>query len=362
MSEAGYEHAEKAPAGVMSPDRLTPTLGDAATNASSHIVRVDETGITLSQRTIPWPVSVSREAREALVAASLRPSASFPDTADVSGWHRLIAQVNAGMTAGIPPETDPSLTVTSETLDGVAVHRAAPVARGQSDRRLYIDIHGGGLVFGAGAFCRAGAVREAKLHRVEVLAIDYRTPPDHCYPAALDDCLTAYAAEVRRRGAQNIIVGGASAGGYLTAALLLRAKDEGLPMPRATLLMSPRADMTESGDTVATLMDIDPVLKGSLAATATLYAGDHDQRHPYLSPLFGNLSGFPPTLLQSGTRDLYLSNTVRLHRALRAAGVAAELHVFEAMPHGRFFGGAPEDTELDRELARFVAAHWGNAA
>lgn len=79
---------------------------------------------------------------------------------------------------------------------------------------------------------------------------------------------------------------------------------------------------------------------------------------PHLSPLFGDLRGFPPTLLQSGTRDLYLSNAARMHRALRAAGVPAELHVFEAMPHGRFFGGAPEDAELDRELKAFVSAHW----
>ena len=78
---------------------------------------------------------------------------------------------------------------------------------------------------------------------------------------------------------------------------------------------------------------------------------------PLLSPLFGDLDGFPPTLLQSGTRDLFLSNTVRMHRRLRQAEVAAELHVFEAMPHGGFFAG-PEDADKDHEIARFVARHW----
>ena len=87
-----------------------------------------------------------------------------------------------------------------------------------------------------------------------------------------------------------------------------------------------------------------------------LYAAGRDLTDPYVSPLFGDFSkGFPPTLLASGTRDLFLSNTVRMHRKLRAAGVAAELHVFEAMPHGGF-GGAPEDRELAREVRRFVAA------
>ena len=79
---------------------------------------------------------------------------------------------------------------------------------------------------------------------------------------------------------------------------------------------------------------------------------------PYLSPLFGDLSGLPETFVQSGTRDLFLSNAVRLHRALRSAGVAAELHVFEAMPHGGFGGGTPEDLALAEEVARFVRSLW----
>ena len=85
----------------------------------------------------------------------------------------------------------------------------------------------------------------------------------------------------------------------------------------------------------------------------------HDLSHPYVSPLFGDFTkGFPPTLLASGTRDIYLSNTVRMHRALRAADVPAELHVFEAAPHGGFYGLAPEDQELTREVRRFMHAHW----
>ena len=88
-----------------------------------------------------------------------------------------------------------------------------------------------------------------------------------------------------------------------------------------------------------------------------LYANGHDLTEPYLSPLFGDLAGFPPTYLWTGTRDLFLSNTVRMHRKLRAAGVEAELHVGEAMPHGGFGGTTPEDQELAGELAGFLERH-----
>jgi len=95
---------------------------------------------------------------------------------------------------------------------------------------------------------------------------------------------------------------------------------------------------------------------GRLLEVNRLYANGHDLADPYLSPLFGDLTGFPPTFLHTGTRDLFLSNTVRMHRRLRAAGVDAELHVFEAMPHGGF-RGAPEDEELRCEIRRFLDRH-----
>jgi epsilon-lactone hydrolase len=115
-------------------------------------------------------------------------------------------------------------------------------------------------------------------------------------------------------------------------------------------------DLTESGDSFQTVLGIDPVLR-PLMHVNRLYANGHDLAHPYLSPLFGDVTGFPPTFLQTGTRDLFLSNTVRMHRKLRAAGVEAELHVFEAMPHGGFGGSAPEDKELTAEVRHFLDRH-----
>jgi acetyl esterase/lipase len=183
-------------------------------------------------------------------------------------------------------------------------------------------------------------------------------PPEHPFPAALDDCVAAYRHALEHYDPARIVVLGASAGGNLATALILRARDEGLPLPAGAVLLTPEVDLTESGDTFNTLLGIDNVLISGLAPFNELYAGDQELIHPYVSPLFGNfVKGFPPTFLQSGTRDLFLSNTVRLHRALRRARIPAELHVFEAMPHAGFLG-APEDEELDEEIRRFLLDVW----
>ena len=130
-------------------------------------------------------------------------------------------------------------------------------------------------------------------------------------------------------------------------------------MPAALVLMTPEVDLTESGDSFVTLADVSVGLQ-SLRDVNELYAGGHDLTDPYLSPLFGDLTGFPPTLLVSGTRDLFLSNTVRMHRKLREAGVDADLHVFDGRPHAGY-GNAPEEAAVAAESASFVMRHLGLA-
>ncbi len=211
---------------------------------------------------------------------------------------------------------------------------------------------------GSGELCRAFAIGMAGRIQARVWSVDYRMPPDHQYPAALDDCLAAYRALLRERKPSEIVIGGGSAGGNLAAATVLRARDEGLPLPAAVFLGTPELDLTESGDSFQTNLGVDTILRGSLMYDSLLYAGGHDLSHPYLSPLFGDFSkGFPPTFLSTGTRDLFLSNTVRMHRKLRNAGISAELHVEEAGPHGGF-SMAPEGEEMNRELRRFLREHW----
>lgn len=210
---------------------------------------------------------------------------------------------------------------------------------------------------GGGDVCRVLAGLMAERIHMTVWSVDYRMPPDHPFPAALDDCVAVYAQLLTIRSAEQIVVGGGSAGGNLAAALVLRARDEGLPLPAATVLVSPEVDLTESGDTFQTNLGVDTTLARSLMPANLLYAGGHDLADPHLSPLFGDVAkGFPPTFLASGTRDLFLSNTVRMHRNLRATGVPSELHLIEAAPHGGFIG-APEDLEILDDMIEFIGRH-----
>jgi len=249
--------------------------------------------------------------------------------------------------------------VDDREIAGVPTFVITPRGTAADDPRVFLDIHGGALVMGNGECCRAMGLTSIPRTGVTTWAVDYRMPPDHPYPAPLDDCVAVYRALLADHDPRDVIVGGSSAGGNLAAALILRARDEGLPLPAAAVLLTPEVDLTESGDSFHANLGLDSVLTSSLMETNLLYADGHDLADPYLSPLFGDFSkGFPPTFLQAGTRDLFLSNAVRMHRALRAVGIPAELHVLEAAPHGGFFGTAPEDDELDREVRRFVDEHW----
>ena len=318
-----------------------------------------ERSLRLEARTIPTPTSISVEARAALErligtdGVPLNALFELPAHDDLAGWEKVKAAVDANYARMLAAASEvPEATVATTRLNGALVHVATP-ADVIASEAVYLELHGGALVFGAGDACRHGARVQADQLGVTVWSIDYRLPPEHRYPAALDDCLAVYRAALERHPAHRIVVGGRSAGGNLAAAMLLRVRDEGLLMPAALVLLSPEVDLTESGDSFAVNAGVDVVLPGSLMANNRLYAGGADLAFPYLSPLFGDVTGFPPTLLLTGTRDLFLSNTVRMHRRLLAAQVPAELHVFEAMPHGGF-GGTPEDREAAREVTRFV--------
>jgi len=280
----------------------------------------------------------------------------FPAQDDMDSWRSMVAEREQMMRSFLS-EAFERLPVRSETLavDGITVYVLTPEGIEPDDPRVYLDIHGGALITGSGESCRAMGAMVAIRYQMPTWSVDYRMPPDHPYPAALDDCIGVYRRLLREHRPEQLAVGGSSAGGNLAAALVLRARDEGLPMPAATVLSSPEADLTESGDSFRSNLGVDTVLTESLMPANLLYAGGYDLEDPLLSPLFADFSrGFPPTFLSTGTRDLFLSNTVRLHRALRNAGIPAELHVMEAGPHGGFFGSSPEDAEIGREAQRFI--------
>jgi acetyl esterase/lipase len=309
-------------------------------------------------RSLPAPRHVSDAARVMLANPPQLMPPSYPQTGDIAAWRAHVAEVDAmflaqfgAVRAALPVDIEPRL------IADVPVFAAC--AHGVADEgKIYLDMHAGALAYMGGDLCGMMAGMTALRVGMPIVSVDYRMPPDHPYPAALDDCVAVYRALVAEYGADRVVVGGASAGGNLAAATILRARDEGLPLPAGAVLLTPEVDLLEAGDSFASNLGIDPVLTTRLMELNRLYAGATPLDHPYVSPLYGDFSqGFPRSFVQAGTRDLLLSNAVNIHRALRRAGVEAHLHVFEAMPHGGFFG-APEDEELNGEIRQFIADCW----
>jgi epsilon-lactone hydrolase len=310
-------------------------------------------------RDIPIPPNLSPEARAQLAYGTMS-CPPWPQQDDIAGWRALIAEMDRIGEAGLSMMSA-GVQASTEEIDagGVRVFAIRPESVSPDDATVFMDFHGGSLIWGGGASCAAMGKLTADTVGRTVWSVDYRMAPDFPYPAPLDDCVAAYRALLKQTSPENIIIGGASAGGNLAAATILRARDEGLPLPAGAVLLTPEIDLTESGDTFNTLLGVDTALTSRLMPANLLHAGGHDLADPYLSPLFGDFTkGFPPTFLQSGTRDLFLSNTVSMHRALRQAGIEAELHVFEAATHVMFMAG-PESRDRRSEVRRFIDRIWG---
>ena len=306
---------------------------------------------------IPPPPTISPAAQKVLSDGALTPRMTWPSPTDKDAWRKQIAageatreQMAVTMLAGV------RAAIETTRIAGVLCYDCVPSGGARVDGPVYLFVHGGAFVVGAGAFAKAQGARYADAIGVRTVSVDYRMPPDHPFPAAPEDCVAVYKALIEKIDPKRLVIGGSSAGGNIAAAATLMIRDRGLPLPAGTVLLTPEVDLTESGDTFRTNESLDVVLKGGLPDCNALYANGHDLRDPYLSPLFGDFTkGFPPTLVQSGTRDLFLSNSVLIHRKLRDAGVDAELHVWEAMPHGGFIpGDAPENAEIQVEVARFI--------
>jgi epsilon-lactone hydrolase len=314
-------------------------------------------GLPVPERRIPTPTTVSAEAQAFLSRDFGIMPPEIPHT-DKERWRAYVTQVEAMIEPMSAMRAKPFPAKISEhRLAHCTLYEIAPDSLKQvNEDKAILTIHGGAFIVGGGMSAGYIGQTYASLCGIRGFSVDYRMPPDHPFPAGLDDCVEAYRWLLTRYKPEKIALEGGSAGANLIAATILKARDEGLPIPGAASLHTAGVDMTHSGDTFETNQTIDVVLRKPGTETMLLYAGGHDMAHPYLSPVFGDLTkGFPPTILVSGTRDMLLSPTVMMHRALRRAGVEAELHVFEAMPHGGLGGASPEDRELQAEIARFLS-------
>jgi monoterpene epsilon-lactone hydrolase len=314
---------------------------------------------------IPVPADEVSSQMQAMIAAPYPPHFNA-DPKDAAEWKELIARRAALTIAGLPHIKETlGVTVKPTQIAGVNVFIVTPKSVPEKNRRrLLVHVHGGGYVFGPGEAALPEALFMAGFGGFKVVSIDYRMPPDHPYPAAMDDAMAVWKEVVKTSNPRNMAIFGTSTGGAMTLAMVLRAKAEKLPLPAAIAPGTPWADIDKIGDTYASNEWVDNVLvtwDGWLGRAARLYAAGHDLKDPQLSPIYGDFTGFPPAILTSGTRDLFLSNTVRTHRKLRRAGVTAELQVFEGESHAQydFNVDAPETKEAFTEIARFFDRHLG---
>jgi len=315
-------------------------------------------------RSIPVPDTVSPQ-MQALIAQPLDPAFTIAPTTTAE-WKAKVAEA-ARKVEAILPQLREALGVSVEptTIAGVKAFIVTPASIPEKNRnRLLIHLHGGVRVLFPGQSGTREAILMAGFAGFRVISVDYRMPPDFPFPAALDDAVAVYREILRSTKAANIGIFGTSAGGSLTFTTLLRARAEGLAMPGAIAPGTPTVDLTDAGDSLYTNEFVDNVLgtrDGFIRASVELYANGRDPKDPLLSPIYGDMRGFPPAILTSGTRDLYLSNTVRMHRKLRAAGVEAVLQVWEGQSHTQYMVDitAPETKEYHDEVMRFFDLHLG---
>jgi epsilon-lactone hydrolase len=298
---------------------------------------------------------MSAEQRENLDAI-LRQSA-FPADSDVSELRRRLAELTSAqpLPAGV--------RVTAAVLGGVPA--AEITVDGVEPRHVVLYFHGGVYVLGDAVSAAGLAAQIGRRTDATVISVDYRLAPEHPYPAAVDDALAAYQALLDNGTApSDIAFAGESAGGGLAIATLVSARDHGLPLPAAAYVMSPYADLTLAGTTMDTKSKADPLLsRENLQARIPDYTAGHDPALALISPIFADLTGLPPLIIQAGTHEVLLDDAVRLARQAATADVAVTLDITPGVPHV-FQAYSPildeAATALDR-AGQLLSAHLTNA-
>ena len=263
-----------------------------------------------------------RENLEAILGQS-----AFPDDADVNEQRRALRELLSAQ----PLPAD--VTVTAAELGGVPT--AEITVDGIEPRHIVLYFHGGVYVMGDAALAADLASQVGRRTDAKVISVDYRLAPEHPYPAAVDDALAAYEALLDNGNApSDIVLAGESAGGALAVATLVNARDHGLPLPAAAFVMSPYADLTLAGATMETKREVDPLMsREALEPRVADYTAGQDAALGLISPIFADLSGLPPLIIQAGSHEVLLDDAVRLARQAATADVEVTLDVTPRVPH-----------------------------
>jgi monoterpene epsilon-lactone hydrolase len=299
---------------------------------------------------------LSAEQRENLEAALRR--SPIPAGSSVGEQRRLLRE----RASARPAPAD--VAVTSVELGGVPA--AGITIDGIEPRYVVLYFHGGVYVLGDAFQSADLAAQIGRRTRARVISLDYRLAPEHPYPAAVDDALAAYDALLDEGTApSDIVLAGDSAGGGLAVATMVNARDHGLPLPAAAFLMSPYADLTLAGATMDTKSDVDPLLSRELLQPrVTDYTAGQDPALGLISPVFADLSGLPPLIIQAGTHEVLLDDAIRLAQKAAADDVAISLDLTPKVPHvfQNFYPILDEAADALDRAGQLLTAHLASAA
>ena len=319
-----------------------PAPQDTATfdvDGTAHIMRV-----------IPMPTTISSEAQKWLQSLN-KQKVGPPETlserrTNTDAWRKR----DSAEARKLYP-----VNIEETTLAGVRTDIITPLT-GPSSKRVLINLHGGGFNSDSGSLIEGIPI--ANLAKIKVVSVYYRLAPENPFPAAVEDVVAVYKELLKTYPARGIGIYGTSAGAILTCEVTVRLKQLGLPLPAALGIFSGLADFSRVGDSRQMFAlnglpgRMEPIDSNHLPDDH--YVGKTDRKDPVLSPLFADLHGMPPSLLVTSTRDILLSDTSTLQRALLRAGNDAPLVVFEALPHAFWYHfQLPETKEALELMAKF---------
>jgi monoterpene epsilon-lactone hydrolase len=323
-----------------------PQSSQSGCPPQSNTATIDPDGTARITRVIPVPSTISPEAR-AFVGKQPRPQPkSIEESRTRMDAFRTARSEEAKKLYPVKVE--------EKTIGGVRTDEISPLTIPRDKRdRVLINVHGGGFVVDSGSLVEGIPI--ANLTQTKVISVYYRLAPEHPFPAAVDDTVAVYKELLKTYRPKHIALFGTSAGAILTAETAIKIRALNLPLPAALGVFSGLAEMGGSDDSRAlyTLSGFGGEQPHHESKPGP-YVGKTDPKNPVLSPVYADLTGFPPTLFVTSTRDILLSGTTILHRAFLRAGVDANLVVFEALPHAFWYDyQLPETKEALAIMAKF---------
>jgi acetyl esterase/lipase len=288
----------------------------------------------------------------------------LPGPGDFEAWSERNRQAEAERLAAGFGDPGPGVEVVEREVGGVAVVEVLPQDRIEDGRAL-LYTHGGGYVAFTARSTIGNPARVARASGLRVVSIDYTLAPFARWQEITDQVIAVFQGLVAEGSSlAQLAIFGDSAGGSLAAGSVLKMRDQGLGMPSAVVMWSPWSDITDRGDTYLTLADVEGsyLYDLHLRPAADAYADPADQLNPYVSPVYGDYSkGFPPTLIQGGTREIFLSNFIRHYQAIEAGGGEVKLDIYEGMPHGfqNKMTESPEARLAVQKTIDFVQSRFG---